>query len=88
MGLFLTKKIQETGLLEIKCPRNTRNISTESIITDKTFYIALNKDKKTIFKEGTSLWLLHPSSSCNWTGWVKMVSLCCLRIQRNDHCES
>ena len=45
MGLFLIKKIQEIGLLEIKCPHNKRNLSIESIITDKTSYIALNKNK-------------------------------------------
>ena len=51
MGLFLTKKNQEIGLLEIKCPYNERNLSIESIITDKTFYIALNKDKKPYLKK-------------------------------------
>ena len=43
---LLTKKIQEIGLLEIKCPHNKRNLSIESMITDKMFYIAINKDKK------------------------------------------
>ena len=51
MGLILTKKIQEIGLLEIKCPRNKRNLSIESIITDKIFYIALSKDKKQYLKK-------------------------------------
>ena len=51
MGLFLIKKIQEIGLLEIKCPHNKRNLSIESIITDKTFYIALSKDKKPYLKK-------------------------------------
>ena len=45
-GVIFDKKIQEIGLLEIKCPHNKRNLSIESIITDKTFYIALSKDKK------------------------------------------
>ena len=43
-GVILTKKIQEIGLLEIQCPHNKTNLSNESIITDKTFYIVLNKD--------------------------------------------
>ena len=86
MGLFLTKN-SRNWLVRNQIPYNKRNPSIESIITDKTFYVVLSKDK-TIFKEATSLWLLHPNSSCNGTSLVKMVSLCCLRIQRNDHCES
>ena len=50
-GVIFNKKIQEIGLLEIKCPYNKRNLSIESIITDKTFYIALNNDKKTYLKK-------------------------------------
>ena len=50
-GVIFDKNIQEIGLLEIKCPRNKRNLSIESIITDKTFYIALSKDKKTYLKK-------------------------------------
>ena len=50
-GVIFDKKIQEIGLLEIKCPYNKRNLSIESIITDKTFYIALNKDKKPYLKK-------------------------------------
>ena len=46
-GVIFDKKIQQIGLLEIKCPHNKRNLSIESIITDKTFYIAFSKDKKT-----------------------------------------
>ena len=70
---LLTKKIQEIGLLEIKCPHNKRNLSIESMITDKMFYIAINKDKKPYLRKEH-----QPNSSCNGTGWVKMVSLCCL----------
>ena len=51
IGLFLIKKNQEIGLLEIKCPHNKRNLSIESIITGKTFYIALNKDKEPYLKK-------------------------------------
>ena len=51
MGLFLTKKIQEIRLLQIKCPYSKRNLSIENIITYKTFYIALNKDKKPYLKK-------------------------------------
>ena len=47
----MTKKIQEIGLLEIKCPHNRRNLSIESIITDKTSYVALSKDKKLYLKK-------------------------------------
>ena len=50
-GVIFDKKIQEIGLLEIKCPYNKRNLSIESIITDKTFYIALSKDKKPYLKK-------------------------------------
>ena len=50
-GVIFDKKIQEIGLLEIKCPYNKRNLSIESIITDKTFFIALNKDKKPYLKK-------------------------------------
>ena len=49
-GVIFDKKIQEIGLLEIKCPHNKRNLSIESIVTDKIFYIALGKDKKPYFK--------------------------------------
>ena len=41
-GVIFDKKIQEIGLLEIKCSYNKRNISIESIIIDKTFYIQQN----------------------------------------------
>ena len=51
MGLILTKKIQEIGLLKIKFPHSKRNLFIESIITDKTFHIALNKDKKPYLKK-------------------------------------
>ena len=50
-GVIFDKKNQEIGLLEIKCPHNKRNLSIESIITDKTFYIALSKDKKPYLKK-------------------------------------
>ena len=40
-GVIFDKKIQE----------NKRNLSIESIITDKTFYIALSKDKKPYLKK-------------------------------------
>ena len=50
MVLFLTK-IQETGLIKIKCPHKKRNLSIENIITDKTFYITPNKGKKTYLKK-------------------------------------
>ena len=40
------KENQDIVLLEIKCPHNKRNLFTECIITGKSFYIALNKDKK------------------------------------------
>ena len=50
-GVIFDKKIQEIGLLEIKCPHNKGNLSIESIITDKTFYIALSKDKKPYLKK-------------------------------------
>ena len=50
MELFWTKKY-EIALLEIKCPDNKRNLSIESIITDKTFYAALKKDKKQYLKK-------------------------------------
>ena len=50
-GVIFDKKIQEIGLLEIKCPHNKRNLYIESIITDKTFYVALRKDKKTYLKK-------------------------------------
>ena len=36
-------------------------------------------------KKGTSVWLLHLSSNSNGIGWVRMVSLCCLRIQWVGH---
>ena len=45
-GVIFDKKIQEIGLLEIKCPHNKRNLSIKNIITDKTFYAAINKGKK------------------------------------------
>ena len=50
-GVIFDKKVQEIGLLEIKCPYNKRNLSIESIVNDKTFYIALNKDKKPYLKK-------------------------------------
>ena len=50
-GVIFDKKIQEIGLLEIKCPHNKRNLSIESIITGKTFYVALRKDKKPYLKK-------------------------------------
>ena len=50
-GIIFDKKIQDIGLLEIRCPYNKRNLSIESIITDKTFYIALSKDKKPYLKK-------------------------------------
>ena len=34
-----------------KCSHNKRNLSIESIITDKTFYAALKKDKKQYLKK-------------------------------------
>ena len=54
-GVIFDKKIQEIGLLEIKCPHNKRNLSTESIITDKTFNIAISKDKKAYLKKEHTL---------------------------------
>ena len=45
-GVIFDKKFQEIGLLEMKCPHNKRNLSIKNIITDKTFYTALSKDKK------------------------------------------
>ena len=50
-GVTFDKKIQEIGLLEIKCPHNKRNLSIENIITDKTFYITLKKDRKPYLKK-------------------------------------
>ena len=52
-GVIIDNKIEEIGLLEIKCPRNKRNFSIESIITGKKIYIALKKDfkKKTYLKK-------------------------------------
>ena len=47
-GVIFDKKIQEIGLLEIKCPHNKRNLSIESIITDKTFILPLAKIKNHI----------------------------------------
>ena len=46
------------------------------------------KNIKKIFKEETSVWLLHPNSRCNGTGRTtnKMMSLCYLRMLWNDHC--
>ena len=46
--VIFDKKIQEIGLLEIKCPHNKRNLSIESIITDKTFILPLAKIKNHI----------------------------------------
>ena len=43
MGLFSTKKFKKLAY--------KRNLSVESIITDKTFYIALNKNKKPYLKK-------------------------------------
>ena len=51
LGSFLTKNFKKIGLLEIKCPDNKRNLSIKSILTDKTFYIALNNDKKPYLKK-------------------------------------
>ena len=50
-GVIFDKKFQEIGLLEITFPYNKKNLHIESIITKKTFYIALNKDKKPYLKE-------------------------------------
>ena len=38
VGVIFEKKIKEIGLLEIRCPHNKRNLSIESIISDKRFY--------------------------------------------------
>ena len=55
MGLFLTKEIQEIGLLEIKCPYNEKNPAIESIITDKHFILPLTKIKSHIGRRNTTL---------------------------------
>ena len=47
-GVIFDKKNQEIGLLEIKCPHNKRNLSTESIITNKRFLLPLTKTKSHI----------------------------------------
>ena len=83
MGLFL-KKNQEIGLLEIKCPQNKRNLFIESIITDKTFFIVLNKGEKPYLKNFGYYTQIQVAMGLAGL----MVSLCCLRIHRNDHCES
>ena len=43
-GVIFGKKIQEIGILQVKCLDNRRNLSIDSIITDIIFYIALNKE--------------------------------------------
>ena len=87
-GVIFDKINQEMGLLEINV-LTTRDISLlKVLLLTKHFILLLTKKKKNLFEEGTSLWLLHPNSCCNGTGWIKMVSLCCLRIQRNNHCEN
>ena len=43
-GVIFGKKIHEIGILQVKCLDNRRNLSIDSIITDKIFYIALNKE--------------------------------------------
>ena len=50
-GVIFDNKIHKIGLLEIKCAPNKKNLSTESIITDKKFCIALNKAKKSCLKK-------------------------------------
>ena len=65
-GVIFDKKIQGIGLLEIKCSYNKRNFSIESIVTDKTFYITLNKDKKKhIWKRKNTL-VTIPKSKLQW----------------------
>ena len=86
MELFL-KKNQEIGLLEIKCPQNKRNLSIEIIITDKTFSIVLNKGKKPYLKKEHNFGYYTQIQVAMGLAGL-MVSLCCLRIHRNDHCES
>lgn len=54
-GIISGKKIQEFGLLEIKYPHNTRNLSIENNISDKNFSIALNNNKKAYSKKGNDL---------------------------------
>ena len=50
-GVILDKNNQEIGLLEIKCPYSKRNSSVTDMVNDKSFYIALDKDKKPYLKK-------------------------------------
>ena len=50
-GVIFDRKIQEIRLLGIKIPHNRMNLSMESIITNKNFYIALKKDKNPNLKK-------------------------------------
>ena len=78
--IFDKQNIPHIGLLEIKWPYTKRNSSIEDIVNDNKFLHWSHPRWKTIFEKGTSVWLLHPSSNSNGIGWVRMVSLRCLRI--------
>lgn len=49
--IILDKNTQEIGLIEIKCPYSKRNYSVSVMVNDKSFYIALDKEKKPYLKK-------------------------------------